>query len=167
VRLHEGWLSWARHATISRNTRERRIWSWPKQSGLPGSGKDTWLSQQRPGLPVVSLDDLRAELAVDVTGNQGEVVQAARESCRGHLRAGRDFAFNGTNTVRQTRKRWVDLFADYGARVEVVYLEPPLPVIFQQNERRDKPVPKQVIRHLVEKLEPPTWAEAHSVSLVG
>jgi tRNA uridine 5-carbamoylmethylation protein Kti12 len=55
----------------------------------------------------------------------------------------------------------------HGARVEVVYIEPPLSVIFQQNERRAKPVPKQVIQHLVEKLEPPTWAEAHWVSLVG
>lgn len=135
-------------------------------SGLPGSGKDTWLRRHRPELPVVSLDDLRAELAVDATDNQGEVIQAARESCREYLRAGQDFAFNGTNTVRQTRKRWIDLFADYGARVELVYLEPQLAVIYQQNQRRNKPVPKQVIHHLVEKLEPPTWAEAHSVNLV-
>jgi predicted kinase len=136
-------------------------------SGLPGSGKDTWLARHRPEVPVVSLDDLRAELDVDATENQGEVIQAARESCRGHLRAGRDFALNATNTVRQTRKRWIDLFADYGARVEVVYVEPPLPVIFQQNDRRARPVPKQVIQHLMEKLELPTWAEAHSVTLVG
>jgi predicted kinase len=136
-------------------------------SGLPGSGKDTWLARHRPGLPVVSLDDLRAGLAVDAADNQGEVIQAAREGCREYLRAGRDFAFNGTNTVRQTRKRWIDLFTDYGARVELVYLEPSLAVIFGQNERRGKPVPKQVIQYLVEKLEPPTWAEAHSVSLVG
>jgi predicted kinase len=136
-------------------------------SGLPGSGKDTWLARNCPKLPVVSLDDLRADLEVGATDKQGEVIQAAREACREHLRAGRDFAFNGTNTVRQTRKRWIDLFADYGARVEVVYIEPPLPVIFQQNQRRARPVPNQVIRHLVEKLEPPTWAEAHSVRLVG
>jgi predicted kinase len=136
-------------------------------AGLPGSGKDTWLMRHRPGLPVVSLDDVRADLDVDATENQGEVIQAAREICREHLRAGRDFAFNGTNTVRQTRKRWIDLFAGYGARVELVYIEPPLPMILQQNERRAKPVPKQVIQHLLEKLEPPTWAEAHSVRLIG
>jgi putative nucleotidyltransferase with HDIG domain len=136
-------------------------------SGLPGSGKDTWLKQHRPDLPVVSLDDVRADLDVDAKENQGEVIQAARESCREHLRAGRDFAFNGTNTVRQTRKRWIDLFADYDARVEVVYVEPPLSNIYQQNERRPKPVPRQVILHLLEKLEPPTWSEAHSVSVVG
>ncbi|MGL6097679.1 MAG: hypothetical protein ACRC7O_18005, partial [Fimbriiglobus sp.] len=36
-------------------------------------------------------------------GDQGAVIQAARERCREHLRAGRDFAFNATITVRQTR----------------------------------------------------------------
>jgi putative nucleotidyltransferase with HDIG domain len=136
-------------------------------SGLPGSGKDTWLARHRPKLPVVSLDDLRADLDTDATDNQGEVIQAARSTCREYLRAGRDFAFNGTNTVRQTRKRWIDLFASYGARVELVYVEPPLSVIFQQNERRAKPVPRLVIERLVEKLEPPTWAEAHWLFWVG
>jgi predicted kinase len=136
-------------------------------SGLPGSGKDTWLSRHRPNLPVVSLDDLRSELDVDATDNQGGVIQAARERCREHLRARRGFAFNATNTVLQTRKRWIDLFADYGARVELVYLEPPLPLILRQNECRERQVPKAAIDHLLERLEPPTWAEAHSVTLVG
>ena len=136
-------------------------------SGLPGSGKDMWLARQRPELPVVSLDDLRADLGVDATDNQGEVIQAARESCRELLRAGRSFAFNATNTMRQTRKRWIDLFVDYHARVEVVYVEPPLSIIFEQNERRSKPVPRHVIDRLVEKLEPPTWAEAYSLTLTS
>jgi predicted kinase len=136
-------------------------------SGLPGSGKDTWLALHRPGSPVVSLDDLRGELGVDAKENQGEVIRAGREACREHLRGKRDFAFNATNTVRQTRERWINLFADYGARVEVVYLEPPLASILQRNECRRKPVPMQVIRHLVDKLEPPTWMEAHSVDLIG
>jgi tRNA uridine 5-carbamoylmethylation protein Kti12 len=39
--------------------------------------------------------------------------------------------------------------------------------IFQQNERRSKPVPTRVIQKLVDKLEPPTWAEAHSICLLG
>jgi putative nucleotidyltransferase with HDIG domain len=136
-------------------------------SGLPGAGKDTWLARHRPKLPVVSLDDLRADLEVDASDNQGAVIQAAREACRGYLRAGGDFALSGTNTVRQTRSRWIDLFVDYGARVEITYVEPPLSVICQRNERRANPVPKRVIQHLVEKLEPPTWAEAHSLAFVG
>lgn len=136
-------------------------------AGLPGSGKDTWLAARHPDLPVVSLDALRADLDVDPEKNQGEVVQAARKACREHLRARRDFAFNGTNTVRETRKRWIGMFADYGARVELVYVEPPLARIFERNRRRAKPVPQSVIERLVAKLDPPTWAEAHSVTLVG
>ncbi len=128
-------------------------------AGLPGAGKDTWLAAHRPGLPVVSLDDLRADLGVNPTDDQGGVVQLARERCREHLRAGRDFAFNATNTVRQTRQRWIDLFADYGARVEVRYLEPPLPVVYRQNARRQPGVPRRVIDRLVDRLEPPARTE--------
>jgi putative nucleotidyltransferase with HDIG domain len=136
-------------------------------AGLPGSGKDTWLAANRLGLPVVSLDDIRAALDVEPTDEQGGVVQAARERCREHLRAGRDFAFNATNTVRQTRARWIDLFAEYGARVEVRYLEPPLPVIHRRNDSRRTGVPRGVIDRLVKKLEPPTREEGHVVELIG
>ena len=68
-------------------------------SGLPGAGKDTWLSRHRAGLPVVSLDEIRGELDVAATDDQGIVVQAAREQCRVHLRAGRSFAFNAASVT--------------------------------------------------------------------
>lgn len=131
--------------------------------GLPGAGKDTWLAQERPGLPVVSLDQVRQELAIEPTDNQGTVLQAAREQCRVHLRARRDFAFNATNLTALVRRQWVDLFVDYGARIAMVYLEPPLATVLRQNKERAKSVPERVIRRLHEKTEIPTIAEAHSV----
>lgn len=136
-------------------------------SGLPGAGKDTWLACERKDLPVVSLDAVREELDVSSTDNQGQVIQAAREHCRGHLRAHRDFAFNATNLTAQMRKRWIDLFADYHARVEIVYVEPPVATILKQNKDREASVPESVIRRLVDKIEMPTLAEAHAVKLVG
>lgn len=136
-------------------------------AGLPGVGKDTWLKANRPDLPVVSLDGIRADLDVDPTDDQGRVVQEAKERCRQHLRAKEDFAFNATNTVLQTRARWVDLFAEYGARIEIAYLEPPLDVVRRQNRGREQRVPQQVIDRLIERLEPPTRTEAHAVTLVG
>ena len=42
-------------------------------SGLPGSGKDAWLAANRPDLPRVSLDDVREDLQVDPTDDQGAV----------------------------------------------------------------------------------------------
>jgi predicted kinase len=132
-------------------------------SGLPGSGKDTWLAMHRKELPVVSLDDIREEFDVEATENQGTVAQTARERCREWMRVGKSFAFSATNLLRQTRKRWIDLFADYGARIEIVYLEPPLSVVLAQNKRRDRSVPENVIRELASKCQPPTWNEAHAV----
>lgn len=134
-------------------------------SGLPGAGKDTWLARHCPGLPVVSLDAVREELDVDATDNQGTVIQTAREQCREHLRAGRDFAFNATNITRQMRGRWIELFADYNARVEIVYVEPPVATILAQNKRRPEPVPDKVILRLLEQLEPPAITEGHRLIL--
>ena len=132
-------------------------------SGLPGSGKDTWLSRHHGDLPVVSLDDIRGELDVNPTDNQGEVIQMARERCRMYLRAGTHFAFNATNLLKQTRQRWIDLFADYNARVELVYVEPPFRCLLRQNKHRDKSVPEEIVRKLAGKCEPPTWAEGHGL----
>lgn len=136
-------------------------------SGLPGSGKDRWLSSHRPETPVVSLDDIRDEMAVDATDNQGEVIQRARERCRELLRAKTSFAFNATNLLHQTRQRWIDLFADYQARIEIVYIEPPWLDLLDQNRNRPEPVPEQVIHDLAAKCEPPTTSEAHEVVLVS
>ena len=134
-------------------------------AGLPGSGKDTWLSMNRSELPIVSLDDIRGELDIDPTDNQGAVAQLARERCREFLRAGTSFAFNATNTLKQTRGRWLDLFCDYNARIEIVYIEPPFETVLRQNKARSMAVPESVIRKLADKCEPPTWTECHRLTV--
>ncbi|MEW4452168.1 AAA family ATPase [Bremerella sp. JC817] len=136
-------------------------------AGLPGSGKDTWIQRHREDWPVVSLDDLRQELEIDPTENQGVVAQAAQERCRELLRAGTSFVFNATNTMRQTRGRWLDLFASYDAHVEIIYLEPDFREILRQNRARTQRVPESVIHRLAERCEPPTWWECHRLQYVA
>jgi predicted kinase len=135
-------------------------------SGLPGAGKDTWLARNRPGLPVVSLDGLREELEIDPGENQGRVAQAAQSRCREWLAAGTSFAFNATNLTASMRSRWIDLFAAYGARTEIVYLEPPPETLYRQNRDREAAVPESVMDRLLAKLEVPTLAEAHAVTWI-
>ena len=96
--------------------------------------------------------------------DKGQWIEA-REQCREHLRAGRDFAFNATNITRQIRQRWIELFADYVAYIEIVYLEPPVGTILAQNRQRVKSVPEKVMLRLLERLEPPTVTECHSLIL--
>jgi predicted kinase len=89
--------------------------------------------------------------------------QFARERCREYLRSRTDFAFNATNLMKTTRQRWIDLFADYRARVELVYVEPPFQRLLQQNRNRAKSVPEEVVRQLAGKCEPPNSTECHGL----
>ena len=137
-------------------------------SGLPGTGKDTWIGKNLPGTTIVSLDEIRRDNGIDPTDNQGTVVQHAKEACRELLRAGEDFCFNATNLQKSTRGRWLDLFADYDAEIEIVYLEPPMETILQQNHKRIDStgtnvelVPRQVIERLATRLEVPSELECH------
>lgn len=132
-------------------------------SGLPGSGKDTWLRQNCPDLPVVSLDQLRSELEIDPTENQGQVAQLAKERCREHMRAGQSFVFNATNLLRSTRDRWLRLFNAYNAKIRIVYTEPAFSTILQQNQQRATAVPESVIVKLAQRCEVPAWDECHEL----
>jgi predicted kinase len=135
-------------------------------SGLPGAGKDRWVAEHCKDLPVVSLDRLRADLDVDPEDEQGTVVQAAREEARGHLRAGRSFVWNATNVSRRVRAICTRLFADYDARIRIVYVEVPIATWRAQNRARKKPVPERVLDELLDKWEVPDRTEAHAVEHV-
>lgn len=132
-------------------------------SGLPGSGKDTWVRENAGDREVISLDDIRAELDVDPADNQGEVIAAAYDRAKGLLRTGTPFVWNATNVSRMLRGRIIDLSAAYKARVRVVYVEPPIPLIRSRNAGRKKYVPQRVWDRMFDKLDVPTVAEAHAV----
>ena len=59
-------------------------------SGLPGTGKDTWLREYNIHLPVISLDEIRKEMGVLPTEHQGVVVAKARETAKEYLRKKQD-----------------------------------------------------------------------------
>lgn len=135
-------------------------------SGFPGAGKDRWIAQQAAGWPVVSLDRLRTELEIDPEDDQGAVVASAREEAREHLRAGRSFVWNATNVSKRIRAQCTRIFADYGARIRIVYVEVSEAMLHAQNRARRAPVPAQVLAGLLEKWEVPDATEAHEVSYV-
>ena len=70
-------------------------------SGLPGTGKGNWLSQHWPEPPMVSLDGLGAGLGVRPADDQGEVIQAARQRAREHLRNRPPFVRNATDLTQR------------------------------------------------------------------
>ncbi len=136
-------------------------------SGLPGVGKDTWIRQRLSGWRVISLDALRGEMDIDPAGEQGRVVNQAREQARQLLRQGRAFVWNATNLSRQVRGQCIQLFADYHARIRIVYVEVPEKRLLSQNRQRPGPVPQAELEKLLDRWEVPDRTEAHSVEWVA
>jgi predicted kinase len=136
--------------------------------GLPGMGKDTYIARTCPGLPVVSLDEIRRrhKLKPDDSSATGWVVQEAKEEARTYLRKGESFVWNATNITRQMRTQWIDLFVTYRARVKLVYIEVPFQTWMRQNRDREHVVPANVMERLLSRLEVPTPDEAHCVEYV-
>jgi putative nucleotidyltransferase with HDIG domain len=132
-------------------------------SGLPGSGKDTWVKANAGDREVISLDDIRRELEVEPGDDQSEVVAAAYDRAKVLLRRAESFVWNATNVSRILRGKVIDLCTAYKARVRVVYLEPPIPLIRARNAGRAKKVPVRVWERLFDKLDVSTLAEAHAV----
>ena len=135
-------------------------------SGLPGTGKDTWIGQHHPDMPMVSLDGIRAELGIKPTDNQGEVIQAAQERAREYLRMNQPFVWNATDLTKDTRQKLIRLFERYGARVRIVYLETDEETREARNAGRKDAVPEDVVAKMLGKTVLPTPDEAQTVEWV-
>lgn len=132
-------------------------------SGLPGTGKDTWLAQNHPDKPQVCLDRIRAEHKIGFRDSQREVVDLAYEEAKEHLRRREEFVWNATSITPDVRRKIVHLCVSYGARVKIVYLETGLEENLRRNRGRAATVPESVIAHMRRRLTPPEICEAHRV----
>ena len=132
-------------------------------SGLPGTGKDFYINKHYPDMPVISLDDIRAELKISPTDNQGRVVLEATERARALLRKKTPFVFNATNLSAEIRAKNISLFEDYGASVKTIFLETSFDEGLRRNAERERYVPEAVIEKMLTRLEIPKRHECESV----
>ncbi|MCD8021117.1 MAG: AAA family ATPase [Clostridiales bacterium] len=132
-------------------------------SGLPGTGKDTWISEHYGGIPMISLDGIRNEMHISPTDNQGRVIQEARERAKMFLRKRQPFVWNATNLSPMVRRKQQSLFEAYHARTKVVFLETAWETNIARNDGRNDVVPIQAIVHMMKNLELPERVEARAV----
>lgn len=132
-------------------------------SGLPGTGKDTWIKENCPDLPMISLDEIRREMRSSPMDNQSKVVEIARERAREFLRKKQPFVWNATNLSPMVRGKQIQLFTQYHASTRIVYLETDWAEQLRRNAGRADAVPEQAICHMMEELVPPEAKEAYSV----
>lgn len=136
--------------------------------GPSGSGKTVWLAHQPPQA-VVSLDDLRAQLAGKRSAQElnGQVLQAAQEALRVQLRARAPVAWDATGTRAAFRAKPLGLGEDYGALTTLVVFHLPPSVLARQNAARLEAVPAQVLATQLEAAEFPYLTEAHRTLVLG
>ena len=132
-------------------------------SGLPGTGKDTWIKENCPDIPMISLDEIRKEMKITPTDNQSKVLEIARERARELLRKQQPFVWNATNLSPMVRAKQIKLFAQYHASVRIVYLETDWQEQLRRNGDRPDAVPEEAICHMLKELIPPEGKEAHTV----
>lgn len=121
-------------------------------SGLPGTGKDTWIKEYYPDLPMISLDEIRKEMKISPMENQSKVVEIARERARELLRKKQTFIWNATNLSPMVRKKQIKMFTQYHASTRIVYLETEWSEQLRRNASRPDAVPEQAVCHMMEEL---------------
>ena len=132
-------------------------------SGLPGTGKDTWIHENFPDMPQVSLDQIRLEMGISPEKNQRPVAERARERAREFLRRKQPFVWNATDLSPILRQKQLSLFHSYEASVRIVYLETNWEEQLRRNRNRVAAVPEQEILCMMDNLTLPAVTEAREV----
>lgn len=137
-------------------------------SGLPLAGKDTWIAKNGGDLPVISLDQIREDMGIPPAKDSGKIARAGLEQAKRFLARKQPFLWNATNIIYETRKKLIELFSGYGARVHILYLEVPYPELLSRNRTRARHIPENVLEEMIRKLEIPAPWEAYDVKyLIG
>ena len=133
-------------------------------SGLPASGKDTWVAKNAGALPVLSFDDAREELGLKHGDKDaGRAVHLVVDRAKELLRRGEPFVWNATNISPLIRGKALDLLHAYSAQVSCVYLEAPESVIHARNSARDNTLTNKGIDRMLLRWDLPTLLEVHQM----
>jgi predicted kinase len=140
--------------------------------GLPGSGKSTLARQLQatlPGYILISTDAIRAALFGDeaIQGSwllvwrevQRQFHQAVQQIQSGQAQAA---IYDATNVVRRDRRQVLTQARSIGfTHITGVWLDPPLAVCLERNQKRDRQVPEAVIQRMHRRLvgAPPSLLE--------
>ena len=132
-------------------------------SGIPGSGKDTYAKTLK--LPIISLDDIRAEFDIKVTDKkaQGKVAQIAYKRAKEYAAKKKSFVWNSTNLTHELRTRIVNTLSVYNPRFKLVYIETSKANIWS---RRRATIPVRKLEKMMDKMEIPLPSEGHSIEYI-
>lgn len=129
-------------------------------SGLPGSGKSRWLSDQ--GLTALSSDAARILLTDDITNQNVNrlVFSTLRKLCEARLAAGAAVTYiDSTALTPWERRCWVRFAELHDCEVECVFFDVALEVCKSRNAGRERVVPDEAMDRMAAKLVQPSETE--------
>lgn len=132
-------------------------------SGLPASGKDTWISKFGEDKPVLSFDNARAMFGFKQSDNHGEAVQHVVKEAKRMLAKNEPFIWNATHLSPLTRDKNINLLRSYGATVRIIHMESDPDTLIQRNDKRGSTLPGSKILSMAYKWEPPLPTDAHEM----
>jgi predicted kinase len=169
IRDAEAGVIFTPHEVIARSFKYRNGFSNLVVMCAPsGSGKSTWIQKHLPHYHVVSLDELREELSgkrADQSMN-GQVLQAAREQLKAHLRKHENVVWDATSLFRTHRSVVLQLGFDYNAFVKLVVFHLPESLIEGRNQQRQHSVSGNVLARQLQNVDFPYLDEAHTTFYV-
>ena len=139
-------------------------------SGLPASGKDSYIHQRwGEELPIISLDDIREELDIGPTENQGRVIQLAREKSKEYCRRKQSFIWNATNITKNMRAQLIQTWLPYHPKINIIFLFKNINDVLRDNTGREKEykISNDKIMSMHERVQFPTVLECHTLEVVA
>lgn len=132
--------------------------------GLPGAGKSTAVESidYGNGKPIIhSSDKLREELYGDVDNqeNNGDLFNELHRRIKEDLKAGRDVIYDATNLSKKRRRAFLRELTNIKCEHVCIVILTPLERCIEQNLKRDRVVPEEVIIKMIKNFQPPEYSE--------
>ena len=136
--------------------------------GVSGSGKSTWIADNLKDHTVVSLDEIRSQIANSRSdqSQNSKVVQAAKEQLKTLLRSHSKIVWDATSLRRDFRRQVIDISHQYGALVTLIIFHCSEDVYFERNRQRQHPILEAVLLKQLNSLEFPELDESDRTIVV-
>ena len=130
--------------------------------GISGSGKSTFAKLlEEQGWTITCPDRIRAFLYGDesIQGDGNKVFQMAFDNMVEHGKQGYDVVFDATNTTKKARKQVIERAKPHFNFILCYYFAPDLKQSIDNQKKRERQVPMDIVLKQFDKWEIPTLDE--------
>lgn len=131
--------------------------------GVPGSGKSTYAKKiaKEEHIKICSSDDIREKLFGDAANqsNNNLVFAILVKHVKKELKMGNSVIIDCTNVQVSGRKYFLKKFNGLYKSAVVIYVDTPIALCKERNQKRDRIVPNDIIDKYYRKLIPPCKEE--------